>query len=108
MCVNLKCVIEVCRSCRTLLLTSPPLKSELSASPSCESGSPAHFVLLTTQPLLDEVEGRIVRELRRVGKRIAISVEGDLWLVFHLMIAEPLAGGHSPGEARCRAVAHPP
>ena len=66
------------------------------------------FVLLTTKPLLDEVEGRIVRELRRVGKRIAIIVEGDLWLVFHLMIAEPLAGGHSPGEARCRAVAHPP
>jgi formamidopyrimidine-DNA glycosylase len=33
------------------------------------------------------VEGRIVRELRRVGKRIAIGVEGDLWLVLHLMIA---------------------
>jgi formamidopyrimidine-DNA glycosylase len=33
------------------------------------------------------VEGRLVRELRRVGKRIAIGVEGDLWLVLHLMIA---------------------
>ena len=29
----------------------------------------------------------MVRELRRIGKRIAIGVEGDLWLVLHLMIA---------------------
>ena len=28
-----------------------------------------------------------MRELRRIGKRIAIGVEGDLWLVLHLMIA---------------------
>jgi formamidopyrimidine-DNA glycosylase len=34
-----------------------------------------------------DVEGRLVRELRRIGKRIAIGVEGDLWLVLHLMIA---------------------
>jgi formamidopyrimidine-DNA glycosylase len=33
------------------------------------------------------VEGRVVREIRRVGKRIAIGVDGDLWLVLHLMIA---------------------
>jgi len=33
------------------------------------------------------VEGRRVRELRRVGKRIAVGVEDDLWLVLHLMIA---------------------
>jgi formamidopyrimidine-DNA glycosylase len=33
------------------------------------------------------VEGRAVRELRRIGKRIAIGVDGDLWLVLHLMIA---------------------
>jgi formamidopyrimidine-DNA glycosylase len=33
------------------------------------------------------VNGRAVRELRRIGKRIAIGVEGDLWLVLHLMIA---------------------
>src|ERR1700710_2513550 len=45
------------------------------------------FLLRTTQPTVAEVEGRIVRELRRVGKRIAIGVEGDLWLVLHLMIA---------------------
>ena len=41
----------------------------------------------TAQPSLADVEGRVVRELRRIGKRIAIGVEGDLWLTLHLMIA---------------------
>jgi formamidopyrimidine-DNA glycosylase len=45
------------------------------------------FVLRTVRPSLADVEGRAVRELRRIGKRIAIGVEGDLWLVIHLMIA---------------------
>lgn len=45
------------------------------------------FLLRTVQPPLANVEGRAVRELRRIGKRIAIGVEGDLWLVLHLMIA---------------------
>jgi formamidopyrimidine-DNA glycosylase len=45
------------------------------------------FLLRTAQPPLRDVEGRIVRELRRIGKRIAIGVESDLWLVLHLMIA---------------------
>jgi formamidopyrimidine-DNA glycosylase len=45
------------------------------------------FLLRTAQPPLASVEGRVVRELRRIGKRIAIGVEGDLWLVLHLMIA---------------------
>lgn len=45
------------------------------------------FLLRTVQPPLNSVEGCIVRELRRIGKRIAIGVEGDFWLVLHLMIA---------------------
>jgi formamidopyrimidine-DNA glycosylase len=45
------------------------------------------FLLRTAQPPVQSAEGRLVRELRRVGKRIAIGVEGDLWLVIHLMIA---------------------
>jgi formamidopyrimidine-DNA glycosylase len=45
------------------------------------------FVLRTADPPLASVEGRIVRELRRVGKRIAIGLDGDVWLVIHLMIA---------------------
>jgi len=45
------------------------------------------FLLRTIDPPVADVEGRTVRELRRVGKRIAIGVEGDLWAVLHLMIA---------------------
>ena len=45
------------------------------------------FLLRTFDPPLKDVEGRTVRELRRIGKRIAIGVDGDLWLVLHLMIA---------------------
>jgi formamidopyrimidine-DNA glycosylase len=45
------------------------------------------FLLRTADPPVSEVEGRRVRELRRIGKRIAIGVEADLWLVLHLMIA---------------------
>src|SRR5271170_3756822 len=45
------------------------------------------FLLRTVQPPIADVEGRTVRELRRIGKRIAIGVDGDLWLVLHLMIA---------------------
>jgi len=45
------------------------------------------FLLRTVNPPIVAVEGREVRELRRIGKRIAIGVEDDLWLVLHLMIA---------------------
>jgi formamidopyrimidine-DNA glycosylase len=39
------------------------------------------FLLRTTAPALSEAAGRTVRELRRVGKRIAIGLDGELWLV---------------------------
>ena len=45
------------------------------------------FLLRTATPPLQAVEGKPVRELRRIGKRIAIGFENDLWLVLHLMIA---------------------
>src|SRR5208337_696713 len=45
------------------------------------------FLLRTAQPPLAHAEGRTVRELRRIGKRIAIGLDNDLWLVLHLMIA---------------------
>ncbi|MGA8343726.1 MAG: DNA-formamidopyrimidine glycosylase family protein [Candidatus Sulfotelmatobacter sp.] len=44
------------------------------------------FLLRTAQPPLASAEGRIVREVRRVGKRIVIGLENDLWLALHLMI----------------------
>ncbi|HMF78729.1 MAG TPA: DNA-formamidopyrimidine glycosylase family protein [Bryobacteraceae bacterium] len=45
------------------------------------------FLLRTIEPPVASVEGRTVHELRRVGKRIAIGMEGGLWVVLHLMIA---------------------
>ncbi len=45
------------------------------------------FLLRTAQPPLASVEGHTVRELRRIGKRIAIGLDNHLWLALHLMIA---------------------
>jgi formamidopyrimidine-DNA glycosylase len=45
------------------------------------------FLLRTVQPPVASAEGGVVRELRRVGKRIAIGLDNGLWLVLHLMIA---------------------
>ena len=45
------------------------------------------FLLRTTQPPIAQMEGKRVRALRRIGKRIAIGLENDCWLVLHLMIA---------------------
>jgi formamidopyrimidine-DNA glycosylase len=45
------------------------------------------FLLRTVEPPVTSAHGRSVRELRRIGKRIAFGLEGDLWLVLHLMIA---------------------
>lgn len=44
-------------------------------------------LLRTASPPISALEGRTVREIRRVGKRIAIGVDGDIWAVLHLMIA---------------------
>jgi len=45
------------------------------------------FLLRTAQPPVADAEGHTVRELRRIGKRIAIGMDNGLWLVLHLMIA---------------------
>lgn len=45
------------------------------------------FLLRSVDPPLRSAEGKTVLELRRIGKRIAIGLDGDLWLVLHLMIA---------------------
>jgi len=45
------------------------------------------FLVRTAQPPLADAEDRTVRELRRIGKRIAFGLDNDLWLVLHLMIA---------------------
>jgi len=45
------------------------------------------FLLRTVEPPVSSAEGHMVKRLRRIGKRIAIGLDGDLWLVLHLMIA---------------------
>jgi len=45
------------------------------------------FLLRTAVPPLKAAEGKTVTKLRRMGKRICIGLEDDLWLVLHLMIA---------------------
>ena len=59
-------------------------------------GSP--FLLRSVQPPLSDAEGRNVERLQRVGKRIAIGLEGDFWLVLHLMIAGRLHWRGSPAK----------
>ena len=66
------------------------------------------FLLRTFDPPLDSVNGKSVREVRRLGKRIAIGLDDELWLVLHLMIAGRLhwkvrgvkLSGKSPGGLR--------
>jgi formamidopyrimidine-DNA glycosylase len=62
------------------------------------------FLLRTVQPPLTETEGRTVKSLKRVGKRIAIELDGGPWLVLHLMIAGRLqwaaASSKIPGGKR--------
>jgi formamidopyrimidine-DNA glycosylase len=45
------------------------------------------FLVRTFEPPLEAAIGKTVRELRRLGKRIAIGLDDNLWLVLHLMIA---------------------
>ncbi|HXX92646.1 MAG TPA: DNA-formamidopyrimidine glycosylase family protein [Planctomycetota bacterium] len=45
------------------------------------------FLLRTVEPPIEACEGKRVRGLRRMGKRIVLSLEEDLFLVLHLMIA---------------------
>lgn len=45
------------------------------------------FLLRTFEPPIEAVNGKTVRRLRRIGKRIALGFDGELWLVVHLMIA---------------------
>jgi formamidopyrimidine-DNA glycosylase len=45
------------------------------------------FVLRSVAPAPAELEGRAVTELRRLGKRVVIALEGDFFIVVHLMIA---------------------
>lgn len=58
------------------------------------------FVLRSVTPPVSEAVGQRVKELRRVGKRIAIGLDNGIWLVLHLMIAGRLQwNGRKPAQA---------
>lgn len=61
------------------------------------------FVLRTFEPAIESTFGRQVQSVRRLGKRLAIGLEGELWLVLHLMILGRLqwkeAGKSGGGKA---------
>jgi formamidopyrimidine-DNA glycosylase len=57
------------------------------------------FLLRTAMPPISDAQGRRVQHIERLGKRIVIALEGDLFLVIHLMIAgrlKWLAAGAKP------------
>jgi formamidopyrimidine-DNA glycosylase len=60
------------------------------------------FVVRSVDPPLNEAHGRAVMALRRVGKRIVLALDGDLYLSIHLMIAGRLhwkaPGAKVPGK----------
>jgi len=60
------------------------------------------FLVRTYDPPIDAVESKTVRQIRRIGKRIAIGLDDELWLVLHLMISGRLhwrpAGAKLPGK----------
>lgn len=60
------------------------------------------FLLRTVDPLLSEAEGKVVRGLRRLGKRIVVELDGQRFLVVHLKIAGRLHwkehGARIPGK----------
>jgi formamidopyrimidine-DNA glycosylase len=60
------------------------------------------FLLRSVEPPLEEAAGKVVLGLRRLGKRLVFALEGELFLVLHLMIAGRLhwkaAGAKTPGK----------
>jgi formamidopyrimidine-DNA glycosylase len=56
------------------------------------------FLLRTAVPRIGTAEGRTVQALDRLGKRVVIGLEGDLYLVLHLMIAGRLRWYDKPDD----------
>ncbi len=60
------------------------------------------FVLRSVEPAIDTTIGEAVADVRRLGKRVAIGLENDVWLVIHLMIAGRLHWQGSPPPLSAR------
>ena len=77
----------------------PACRATASAASGCLTA-----LLRSIEPPLASVEGRLVTDLHRLGKRVVFELERDLFLVFHLMIAGRFrwkpAGAPVPGQSR--------
>lgn len=69
------------------------------------------FIVRTIEPSPDALAGKVVRKIRRMGKRIVIGLDDDLWIVIHLMIAGRLRwrerGAAIPGKVGLAAFDFP-
>jgi formamidopyrimidine-DNA glycosylase len=65
------------------------------------------FLLRSVAPRLESTSEKQVQRVRRVGKRIAIGLEGGLWLVIHLMIAGRLHWQADSARSSARPGARP-
>lgn len=63
------------------------------------------FLLRSVAPSVTELEGRRVSAIERLGKRIAIGLEDDYWIVLHLMVAGRLHWRASPPAKPSRLIA---
>ncbi|HEV7731684.1 MAG TPA: DNA-formamidopyrimidine glycosylase family protein [Candidatus Binatia bacterium] len=85
--------VTIYLECLTPRVVGQPLEGVRLASP---------FLLRTVEPALSETFGKRVTGLRRLGKRIVLELEDDLFLVLHLMIAGRLRwrarGAKPPGK----------
>src|SRR4051794_2766127 len=94
--------VEVYLECLRPRVAGRPLDKVRLANP---------FLLRSVEPPLAEAEGKSVRALRRLGKRIVFELDADLFLVLHLMIAGRLhwkaAGAKPPGRVGLAAFDFP-
>ena len=78
------------------------LEARVVGQPLEEARIASPFVLRSFDPPLAAATGLVVRKVRRIGKRLVLGFDGELFLVFHLMIAGRLrwrATGEKPGVA---------
>ena len=61
------------------------------------------FLLRSVEPPLADIIGRRVRSVERIGKRIALGLEGDFWLIVHLMIAGRFHWSDTPPALTAKA-----
>ena len=75
-----------CLNCRTSLYVEA-LTHRLAGQPLISVELKSAFVLRSVDPPIDELRAKSVRGARRLGKRIVLEFDDDLFLVIHLMIA---------------------